>query len=1854
MEAECQEVQDQLLQLKQSRDALQDEFVQLSDSNRKMWQQLYNDSYGSEGQVHAYESEKRRLEMKLEELEELLKEKDIKITELDAKASDYLLRVTTTSNSLFDDEDDDDDDEAAAQTAAMLLKKYDSLISDSSTPCDSSDEDDDSQRILCTKYSTDSYQIVDVLSPEKISSGLLDESDKSIAQDTLSSDIDNSLSHEVNDFNNSLTTNLAQNEKFDDSESEESEEFEEKEIIIETNDNINQISEINVSEKSAGSENLEKPEVVSNSVILQDSDKKEIVKEILETDSNEIKTVETDSKEIEVVKVDSKETLVETDSLATIGILASKETVAVTDSEEAVAVTDTNKALVEADSTATIGILASKETVAVTDSQETVTVTETVVTESEEIKVNEIDANKVNEVNSEQKEVVNLETEIVKPNINEVTDSVGVAKTDPTISIKSNSPIIESSDIEISKMASVEDESIKPESNNTTLESADSTQTPEIKSSETTENSDKTDSVLIVNDNTDQTDVPTAKDSVCSLNDNETKENTNVVDQTSNSNDLSGNAESEIETNKIEIKISETKDEVKNTEEIQAPILEVSTCSNDDTNKEKVDEIKTASFEPSEGANKESDSANENLTLSENKNPLVRQASSEDILSLSSLLTEFRQVKDDMGKCMTLKEGSFSDLEDKLLMTNKQVSSLRDSMSLLTTTLHEKELNYKSLEHENFTAKIELEKKIAELQQVNDACSVLKEEKEEISDKVQTLETMAAEYRSEIENLVAVKSHSEEEINIPESDKGSDASSDEEIAATPTLLPDIIRLEGKVKTLEREKITFSEKLKASNKHLKALAREREHKQEECELLKKKVEKVETKMNELQGTFDSLVQAISGERDQLLAEVNERNSQIQQLNVSLRTVKDNHKKEMVEVETKKLEIEKERDLYKQGEMQVESIDVTKYDQYKELLKENENLKQTLQNNIEAVNSLKDNCSSIQGQSSSNLKENEDLKQKLLVKTEEADALQTTINNIQNEMSNFVSCLKDDMAHLKEETEKTKQEKTNVEQSLLDLQNEHALVVGKKDEFEQSVSELDKSNKERLESIEILKVQLDDLQQQYDDLNSKSFSVSSEMLTKEDEYKEELNAREATIQELRITLTNNQKQSMENYHALQDDMAALQIRLGKDLEDSRNLAKNWEEKCKQEEENSKKEIERLKKKVRSMEKKIASKDNEEIEPLPDIDVKENEEVAAEAATAVEEDEEEEEEPECADFTCQATEESQDSEIIPHPPKPTPEETANEQIASPVIEENKPESLKISTIVESIKNEEIVQEASAPVIKEIIKEVPVPEEIIKEVPVTKITPDEVKEAINNSEEGALVDSVIYEGICKEKNELKEQLNAKTDEAKSLQEKIAKLQGEMSNFVTFLQSEVAMYKIEVERTNEERGKLEASLSEIKDQHRALTVKNEEVESSLAKALDRIEELKPPTPEPPPVMDDDAIKQAEAIIKEKSYEEKYEEANKERIDLHEQLKNKTEEADSLQKKITTLQTEMSNFVSYLQSEVAVYRTKNEEIIKAKEDLEGTLSSLQKQHEVVVSQKDNLEKSIAEAQTAVQSLQAVAAAADPQNIVADKKSEAPIATDSIEAEKSLKIDDENSTKIAEEAEMKPTEEPASVADKTNENKETSVEEAEKTVSDTESKINLINQQILKTQEEFTRVMNVKEIKIKDLEVNVNKLENSLENKSSYINELEKIIESKPNATPGESTEGQENGKDQEPLTYLKVIDKLSQQVNELKCELGDCHSQCSVLKTTIENLEKEKIVLEEEKAKFKTASEQGQKTCISLEIESEETVLEQVEPSVKKKVKSKKSAVKKQPSTDSQDGSADVSEGKKKTWIHKT
>ncbi|KAG0693643.1 hypothetical protein GWK47_027428 [Chionoecetes opilio] len=540
----------------------------------------------------------------------------------------------------------------------------------------------------------------------------------------------------------------------------------------------------------------------------------------------------------------------------------------------------------------------------------------------------------------------------------------------------------------------------------------------------------------------------------------------------------------------------------------------------------------------------------------------VGEGVGDQVTSLSVLVAELRRVKDDMGKCMTVKEHSFVDLEDQLQAANREVSSLKASMALLSKDLQDKKQSYRALEEENKKKKMDIELKLGEVQEVANKCTMLSEEKVDLLRKMEVLEIMMTEYRTEIEMLVGEKNQMEQQTKQLLAARTATSTAEAEIDSRTSVEDkerEIEELVEKIQSMEKEMKDLNDKLKVTNRHLKVMAREREYKQRECEILKHKVEMVELKMCELQGTFDMLMKAVMVERDDLIKEMDVKNGQIDDLEQTVVRLKETHEQELENVLYEKRLSDEEIVRYKSGELRTPGM---------------------LEKELETA------------------KQNECLEKKLREKTTEAESLEKKVKTVHDDMTDFVNSLKDEMSRYRDDSHKLLQEKTNLAETFSSLQEEHKELQRKHQNSEKSFEELEKVSQEKSVTMGSLKIQLEDVQKQLENVTAKTLSVSSEMLKKAEESREELCAREATIQELTVTLTNNQKQSMENYNALQQDMNSLQAKLKTSLEEHKKQQKELEERLKLSEKEKVKELNALQEETKSLKAELSGK-NEKLQ-------------------------------------------------------------------------------------------------------------------------------------------------------------------------------------------------------------------------------------------------------------------------------------------------------------------------------------------------------------------------------------------------------------------------------------------------------------------------------------------------------------------------------------------------------------------------------------------------------------------------------------------------------------------------------
>lgn len=576
----------------------------------------------------------------------------------------------------------------------------------------------------------------------------------------------------------------------------------------------------------------------------------------------------------------------------------------------------------------------------------------------------------------------------------------------------------------------------------------------------------------------------------------------------------------------------------------------------------------------------------------------VDEGSSEPILSLSSLVAELRKVKDEMGKCMTVKEKSFLDLEDELAASRKDQSLLKQQMLSMMAKMDTREKKLQDLMDENRKYKEELENKAKELESAKS--SGTDAEKEELENKLKVLELMMVEYRAEIETVTGEKTQvekqakdlakeitnrSEDGVSDGELDK-SEADALEDSSGSERGSPDISSADQLDMTqeddtlddysiLEEENKKLSEKLRSTSRYLKALAHDREHKRKECSVLQEKVQLVEGKMMQLQGTFDTLVSAVMVERDDLVKEGEAKAAQISSLS---QQVKDLQEREIQLVQqANKAALEEEAvkmtksatdelrasfqaenaKLKEDYEQQIKSLNVERDSAEENLKSEVSSLKNLNGTYQSLISTLKSNLVKLIGEKTPAEESSKDLLvQQLKEKEEECRNLENRIETLNADMNEFVTCLKDEMARMKEDMAKQSEARLQLEVTCDTLTEEHRDAIIEKKKVEETSVELSIALNEQRSIVESLK-------EQVEDLTSKNTSLSCEFHEKEEEYNEELKAREATIQELKITITKNQKQSTENYRGVQEDMSALQLKMSEEIEEAKATIEQLEQ-------------------------------------------------------------------------------------------------------------------------------------------------------------------------------------------------------------------------------------------------------------------------------------------------------------------------------------------------------------------------------------------------------------------------------------------------------------------------------------------------------------------------------------------------------------------------------------------------------------------------------------------------------------------------------------------------------------------
>lgn len=584
---------------------------------------------------------------------------------------------------------------------------------------------------------------------------------------------------------------------------------------------------------------------------------------------------------------------------------------------------------------------------------------------------------------------------------------------------------------------------------------------------------------------------------------------------------------------------------------------------------------------------------NETMVMSTPANVIPISSNSEiapvnEMLSLSILVSELRRVKDEMGKCMSVKEKSFQELGDELSVARKQHNLMRQQIVTMTSKLDEKDKTLSTLTEENVKYRSMAEEKPPK----DTVCdSKLIAENEELEGKLKVLELMMVEYRAEIETVTGEKTQVEEQakelvkemtLKTEENDSCDMNSSYSSERASPDIssadnLDDITQdndTTDDCSILEEQNRKLSEKLRSTSKYLKALARDREHKQNECTILQEKVQMVEGKMMQLQGTFDTLVSAVMVERDDLVKEGENKSTEINKLNQFVRQLQQREKILMEEAE-KKIS---EENTVKLNAIACEELNKCFEEEKLKIEREHEekiqkcNAKQKeLEEKLDNVFTLLDISNQAhESQVMKYLKEIEELKnisaevsannvsEELKVKEDACKVLECKLDSVNCEMNEFINCLKEEMSRMKEDMTKQSEARLQLEVSFDTVSEDHREISLQKKKLEETSVEVSIALNEQ-------KIIVDSLKEQLEDISGKNTSLTCEFHEKEEEYNEELKAREATIQELKITLTNNQKQSSENYAGLQEDKNILQTKMTKDSEDFKKSIEQMELKC-----------------------------------------------------------------------------------------------------------------------------------------------------------------------------------------------------------------------------------------------------------------------------------------------------------------------------------------------------------------------------------------------------------------------------------------------------------------------------------------------------------------------------------------------------------------------------------------------------------------------------------------------------------------------------------------------------------------
>ena len=646
--------------------------------------------------------------------------------------------------------------------------------------------------------------------------------------------------------------------------------------------------------------------------------------------------------------------------------------------------------------------------------------------------------------------------------------------------------------------------------------------------------------------------------------------------ETAKSNDLlSRGTESEKEK---QAKIEPTKENVGEAKQQAAVIDEKPTDKENllaETKPPCIVQTKENSFETSSGPSLASD------------NP------ADQIECLSALVSDLRRVKDEMGKCMTVKEKSFSDIQNELNSAQKEQELLKEQIESFVKQLDDKENKFKSLAKENESFKSQYERKCSELSEASSKSENLFKEKAEMESRLRVLEVMMTEYKAEIQTVTDEKTQAEEQTKQVAKELSSanerysiermqnEALVNDFLSSEDLPTPDMLSTESLAKAYDEsadqnfaiilmENKKLNEKLKITSNYLRTLAKEREVKREECVQMQEKVQYVEGKMLQIQNNFDTLVSAAMAERDDLVRDSAHKSSEISRLSELLMQLRNKEKEiseEVIKVNANNITLKTkiislEEDL-KSSKIQLVSLNEEKDRKIAEIRVEHErsliakdddiSLHKAEQNKLLIeIEKLNRDLNSVKEQSEEALKNLVPAEQ-LVSKEKECKNLECKIATLNSETSALSSTMKEEILILKENVSKLEEANVQLEVSNESLTEQNQDITREKDRLE----ETNKDSKEAAESEH--KTSILSMLAEIDELKEKNASSSNEFREKETELNEELKAREATIQELRVTLTNNQKQSSENYKALQEDMNVMEVKFAKQAKEDESKLK-----------------------------------------------------------------------------------------------------------------------------------------------------------------------------------------------------------------------------------------------------------------------------------------------------------------------------------------------------------------------------------------------------------------------------------------------------------------------------------------------------------------------------------------------------------------------------------------------------------------------------------------------------------------------------------------------------------------------